>query len=37
MTLKGRFEGDDKEIVLQKVSSPTEEEIKRLIIKVSFI
>ncbi len=29
MTLKGRFEGDDKEIVLQKVSSPTEEEIKK--------
>ncbi len=29
MTLKGRFEGDDKEIMLQKVSSPTEEEIKK--------
>ena len=29
MTLKGRFDGDDKEIVLQKVSSPTEEEIKK--------
>jgi len=31
MTLKGRFEGDDKEIVLQKVSSPTEEEIKKAV------
>ena len=29
MTLKGHFDGDDKEIVLQKVSSPTEEEIKK--------
>lgn len=29
MTLKGRFEGDDKEIVLQKVSSPTEEDIAK--------
>jgi hypothetical protein len=31
MTLKGRFDGDDKEIVLQKVSSPTEEEIKKAV------